>query len=257
MQLKQPRLAELVASALRQKIVSGELRDGDMLPKQEELLAEFRVSKPSIREALRILETEGLITVRRGNVGGATVHRPKPSNTAHMLALVLEVRDVTLGDVSAARERLEPMCAAICAERADRAETVLPVLDALQEEAERCVHDEEAFTHSCLAFHREIVNRCGNQTMIAVVSMLEAVYTRHIHEQDRRRGNRGETFGLAQREQTLVAHRRTIDAIAAGDVDEVQKVMRDHLVVQVTKRAKTSRVDLSQRIRVATLGGND
>ena len=65
-----PRLAEMVAAGLRDKILSGELDDGDLLPRQEDLLAEFGVSPPSIREALRILETEGLITVKRGNVGG-------------------------------------------------------------------------------------------------------------------------------------------------------------------------------------------
>src|SRR5258707_5212277 len=75
-QLRQPRLAELVADELRGQITSGALRDEDMLPKFDELLQEFQVSKPSLREALRILETEGLITVRRGNVGGAIVHAP-------------------------------------------------------------------------------------------------------------------------------------------------------------------------------------
>src|SRR4029079_12199745 len=58
-QLRQPRLAELVAAALRSRILSGRLPDGSMLPKQEELIEEFKVSKPSMREALRILETEG------------------------------------------------------------------------------------------------------------------------------------------------------------------------------------------------------
>ena len=96
MPLRQPRLAEMVADGLRERILSGELGDGDMLPKQDDLLAEFRVSPPSIREALRILETEGLITVQRGNVGGAIVHRPKPATAAYMLGLVMQSRSVQL-----------------------------------------------------------------------------------------------------------------------------------------------------------------
>src|SRR5258707_617511 len=83
------RLDELVADALRDRITGGDLRDGDLLPKQEELLAEFRVSKPSLREALRILETEGLITVRRGNVGGAVVHLPDSDDAGYMIGLIL------------------------------------------------------------------------------------------------------------------------------------------------------------------------
>jgi GntR family transcriptional repressor for pyruvate dehydrogenase complex len=101
MQLRQPRLAEMVADVLRRRILAGQLADGSMLPKQEELIDEFGVSKPSMREALRILETEGLITVQRGNVGGAIVHAPQASNAAYMLGLVLQSRSVSLYDVGA------------------------------------------------------------------------------------------------------------------------------------------------------------
>src|SRR5438309_709655 len=93
-QLRQPRLAEMVAAALRKRIVSGGIEDGGMLPKQEDLMAEFGISLPPMREALRILETEGLITVRRGNTGGAVVHQPQATKAAYMLGLVLQSRDV-------------------------------------------------------------------------------------------------------------------------------------------------------------------
>ena len=61
-------MAELVARALRQQIVDGRLHDGDRLPKQDELAERFDISGPSVREGLRILEAEGLITVRRGKL---------------------------------------------------------------------------------------------------------------------------------------------------------------------------------------------
>jgi len=80
--MRQPRLAEMVASALRDEILSGSLTEGDTLPRQEDLLADFQVSPPAVREALRILETEGLVSVRRGNVGGAVVHVPSARGVA-------------------------------------------------------------------------------------------------------------------------------------------------------------------------------
>ena len=83
-QLRQPRLADMVASVLRDRIVNGELGNGDLLPKQDELLEEFRISRPSLREALRILESEGLLTVRRGNVGGSVVEAPNAESSAYM-----------------------------------------------------------------------------------------------------------------------------------------------------------------------------
>src|SRR6201996_595515 len=115
----------MVADGLRERILSGELADGAMLPKQDDLLAEFRVSPPSIREALRILETEGLITVQRGNVGGAIVHRPQPAKAAYMLGMVLQSRAVDLLDVQNALRSLEPVCAAAAASRPDRETTLL------------------------------------------------------------------------------------------------------------------------------------
>src|SRR5665213_2233949 len=96
-QLKQPRLAEIIAVNLRDRILASEFADGSNLPKQEDLLDEFGVSPPSMREALRILETEGLVTVQRGNVGGAVVHQPQVAKVAYMMALVLQARTVALG----------------------------------------------------------------------------------------------------------------------------------------------------------------
>ena len=76
------RTAEIVADELRRQIIDGELSDGDLLPRQEILVEQFNVSLVSLREALRILETEGLLSVRRGNRGGAVVHAPAKASAA-------------------------------------------------------------------------------------------------------------------------------------------------------------------------------
>ena len=107
----------MVAAELRERILSGAIPDGGSLPKHEDLLEEFQVSGPSIREAFRILETEGLVTVRRGNVGGAIVHVPQPSTAAYMLGLVMQAHDVGLSDVAAALQKIEPLCVSMCAAR--------------------------------------------------------------------------------------------------------------------------------------------
>ena len=71
--LQQLSLAERLADELRERILDGRLIDGSVLPKQDEIVEQFGVSKPSAREAFCILETEGLITVRRGSIGGSVV----------------------------------------------------------------------------------------------------------------------------------------------------------------------------------------
>ena len=109
--MRSPRLAELVADELRSEILSGAVDDGGRLDTQEVLLARFNVGLPAIREAMRILEVEGLVTVHRGNVGGATVHLPTADNVVYMMAMVLECRKVGLEDVADTLRRLEPICA--------------------------------------------------------------------------------------------------------------------------------------------------
>lgn len=96
-----------MADELRERIINGELADGSSLPKQDDLLEEFAVSTPSAREAFRILETEGLLTVQRGNVGGAVVHLPNSEEVAYTLSLVLQSRSVTLEDVGLALQQIE------------------------------------------------------------------------------------------------------------------------------------------------------
>ena len=128
--IRQPRVAEIVASRLRDDILSGRLKEGDVLPSQESLFHEFGVSPPALREAIHILETDGLISVRRGNVGGAVVHQPSAERTAHMISMVLQSRSATPADVSGALMHLEPICAGMCAARDDRMTEVVPYLEA-------------------------------------------------------------------------------------------------------------------------------
>ena len=127
--IRQPRVAEIVASQLRDDILSGRLKEGDVLPSQEILFQEFGVSPPALREAIHILESDGLVSVRRGNVGGAVVHQPSAERTAHMISMVLQARAATPADVSEALLHLEPICAGMCAARDDRMTEVVPFLE--------------------------------------------------------------------------------------------------------------------------------
>jgi DNA-binding FadR family transcriptional regulator len=227
-QLKQPRIAEIVAEGLRQRILTGELEDGAMLPKQDELLAEFGVSPPSIREALRILETEGLITVQRGNVGGAIVHRPQASKAAYMLGLVLQSRGVNLGDLVDAMRKLEPVCAAECALRADRRQTVLPRLRAVLDKGLEMIDDADAFIGLARQFHIELVANCGNETMGLVVGALEALWSAQVDVLARDVARHGSFSDRSVRQSLADEHERIYRLIAEGDARGVEQATRDH-----------------------------
>ena len=131
------RVADVVADRIRDLIIDGKLADGDRLPPLDALLEEFSISGPSMREALRVLESEGLITVQRGSVGGSVVHRPEPRTAAYTIALVLRSRSTELHDVFDALALLVPMCAMLCARRSDRKKAVVPELRRINVESRR------------------------------------------------------------------------------------------------------------------------
>jgi GntR family transcriptional regulator, transcriptional repressor for pyruvate dehydrogenase complex len=228
-QLRHPRLADVVADRLRSRILSGELPDGSMLPTQNELLEEFRVSSPSVREALRILETEGLVTVQRGKFGGAVVHEPRADKAAYMLAMVLEHKHTALDDVSRAIGRLEPSCAAACAERPDRDEAVLPGLDATIADAEAAVDAPEAFAHAARTFHERLVSSCGNETLILIVGAAETIWSGQVRGQPDTGRRTAVIAERADRVRALDEHRALCEAIRAGDAALAERLDREHL----------------------------
>ncbi|GLI98445.1 GntR family transcriptional regulator [Sphingobium sp. BS19] len=226
--LRQPRVAEIVASSLRARILSGALADGDMLPKQEELLTEFGVSPPAIREAFRILETEGLITVLRGNVGGAIIHVPHPGTAAYMLGLVLQARSVSLMDLSDGMRQLEPACAAQAALRPDRETTVLPQLRANIDACMAAIDDPNTFIGLARAFHTELVSNCGNETMSLVVGALENLWSAQVDVLARSKLVHGSFADRSVRLSLAREHERIYRAIEEGDAQSVERAIREH-----------------------------
>src|SRR5882757_2112320 len=114
--VRSPKTAELVAGTLRRMVVDGQLKDGDFLPNEAELMAHFGVSRPTLREAVRVLESERLVEVRRGSRTGARVCVPGPEIVARPAGLLLALSGTTLADVMTARIAIEPPAAKLLAE---------------------------------------------------------------------------------------------------------------------------------------------
>ncbi len=93
--LREPKMADRVATVLRRMFIRGEITEGTMLPPESELMERFGVSRPTLREAFRVLESESLIEVHRGVRGGARVTRPRRETLARYAGLILEYEGVT------------------------------------------------------------------------------------------------------------------------------------------------------------------
>jgi len=224
--IRQPRVAEIVAARLRDEILSGRIKEGDVLPSQDSLLAEFGVSPPALREAIHLLETDGLISVRRGNMGGAVVHQPSAERTAHMISMVLQSRASTPADVSGALLHLEPICAGMCAAREDRSTEVLPYLEAEIDLQTEQFDDLSQYVPNARRFHEAIVSRCGNEPMILLIGSLELSWSAHEASVW---SDEGDPMQLKTMRAALRDHQRLVDAIRDGNEGRAVKLAQDHL----------------------------
>ena len=202
-QVRVPKTAELVAAHLRRQIVRGELVEGDALPPEAVLMEQFGVSRPTLREAFRVLESEALISVRRGAHGGARVHTPNGQVAARYAGLVLEHRHTTISDVHTAHTLLEPAAVRLLATHPS--ETVLTQL-------------HTALTHpDPTHFHHALVDHAGNQTLTMIAGMLRHILDSHTHP----------TPPAAPHNHH--DHTRLLDLIADRDPDAAEAHWRTHL----------------------------
>lgn len=247
------RVAEAVADDLRARILFGDLVDGAELPKEDELRELYGVGKPSFREALRILETEGLLTVRRGNVGGAVVHRPTATAVGNSLAMVLASHGTAMADVARALHAVEPACAALCAERSDRRREVVPRLREIQRESLRSVDDLLLATTLSRRFHEALVALCGNHTLIVMAGALETLWS---HHQSTWAGMKEdpESIPVEERRDAFEVHQQIIDLIAAGEASAVREVTSQHLDRALAYAGESAETVLVEPVKL--LGGN-
>ena len=224
--IRVPKIAEIVATSLREQIIRGDLHEGDTLPPEADLLAHFGVSRPTLREAFRILENESLISIRRGAHGGAEIHRPSPAVSARSIGMLLQTMGATVRDVHTARAIIEPAAARMAAEN-QTSDTVDRLRAALDEER-KAMNDPDRFGHAALAFHEEVIRSAGNITLTVLWGMFSHIIDAHqsavvadvkstsgAHHLDNRQGYR--------------SHKKLLDLMEGGDPNLVETFWRNHL----------------------------
>lgn len=224
--LHMPKMAELIGGSLRRQIVRGELQAGDALPSEAALMEQFGVSRPTLREAFRVLESESLITIRRGAHGGARVRSPDGALAARYAGLVLEYRGTRLGDVYKARTEIEGSAARLAAgaRTPEDLERLNAVYDEITEETDdlRRIALHEAFDAA-------IVETSANQTLVVLSQILRGVLDTATTEAVA--SSIGEPFAVKAYQEAHLAHRRLIDLIEAGDGERAEAHWRRHLIL--------------------------
>lgn len=279
--MRVPKTAELVAAHLRRQIVRGELVEGDALPPEAVLMEQFGVSRPTLREAFRVLESEALISVRRGAHGGARVHRPDGHVAARYAGLVLEHRRTTVADVQRARASLEAPAVRMLAEAP--AQPVLSRLRAALSESASAIdggggggRDGQASPGgpgrydagqqgaagagvdgavpdprvSLNGFHHLLVELGGNQTLTVIDNMLRHIlHTATSHQPAA--GDHPDAAGSAVTAGTHGSladhhdvHSRLVELIERGEADAAEALWRRHLAESADELPSTAVLDL-------------
>lgn len=224
--LRLPKASELVAAHLRRQIIRGELANGQMLPSEAALIQQFGVSRPTLREALRLLEAESLISIRRGAHGGMRVHPPDGRVAATYTGLMLQYQGTTLEDVYEARLAIE-----LGVIRRLALERTKSDLVRLRQAAEKELPISESPGSSILEqtiFHSVILEVGRNKTLALFNEMIHEIID--LANYSRATSTDAQEKSKRSLQRAARAHIRIVDLIEAKDVSGVVELWTAHLI---------------------------
>lgn len=214
--IKSTRIYEEIVRQIKAMIAEGRLKSGDQLPPERDLAGKFVVSRTSVREALRALESLGLVEVRPGE--GTFVREVSVEALIEPLAMVLASQREAIGELFEARRLLEPAIAALAARRATPDE-IQEMERILEEQAKEIATGRTGLAQDAL-FHAAIAAAAHNQAISRIVHAVMDLLTQSREESLN-------TPGRPQRSHQ--DHRRVLEAIRQRDDTAAAAAMRDHV----------------------------
>jgi DNA-binding FadR family transcriptional regulator len=224
------KLSHALVELFRAKIASGELKPGDTLLPEAELLEELQVSRPTLRQALRVLESESLIQLGRGARTGATVLQPSIETPAQYGALYLATQGATLAEIHQVRALLEPPLAALIARRADP-----DAIDCLRE----CVKTQQdalkrgdyvSAASAVNEFHERLSRLSENKALRLFAGMLHDIAINVYPQIPLASSNPQQRRNIWRRsEKSTEAHAHLVSLIAAGKAAAAQRFWHSYM----------------------------
>lgn len=209
------------------KAFFGGMMPGDRLGTETELAEQFGVSRITIRDAIRALEAQGIVTVRVGAGGGLRIAEGDPDRYADALSIQLHLMGITWAELTEAMRAVEPSMAGLAAQNASAAD--IARLRELIDQAGASVGDPARFTDLALDFHLAVAGAAGNRAIRAFLRSLRSA--QHL------KFEANTSPEVAERVTRM--HGEILDAIAAGDSELATRRMNEHLALVVSHPDKT------------------
>lgn len=208
---------EDIVRQIRSMIDSGKLRPGDRLPPEREMAAMFRVSRNTVREAIRALAEKDLVESRQGS--GTFVRDAGPDQLVETLARAIQCGKTRLQDIFQARMLIEPEISRLAAENATD-DDVFKLRQVIREQKQAILSGQSAQKHDN-SFHELIAAASGNSVLLELVTGMHGILYQT---------RTGELQFAARQDASLAAHARIVEAIASGNGQEAADAMKSHLV---------------------------
>ncbi|MGH8142515.1 MAG: FadR/GntR family transcriptional regulator [Steroidobacteraceae bacterium] len=234
------KLSHSIAERLRARIAHGELVAGDSLPPEAQLLTEFKVSRPTLREALRILESEKLIELSRGARFGATVVGPSIEAVSRYSGLYLASRGTTLAEIHQVRMLIEPPLAALMAQY--RSEPHVQALRECVESQHAALKRKDYFATiaAVIEFHSIMERSVGNGALGLIAGMLHDCAMK-VYPQMLMTGSSAQSQAVKQRtEESVKGHAALSELIAHGKMFEAESFWRSYMQDTAAFLARTN-----------------
>jgi DNA-binding FadR family transcriptional regulator len=211
-----------LADALREKILTGAFDEGAALPSERDIVDQTGLGRSSVREALRVLEVEGLIATKTGRHGGAFARRPDEGGLSRFVSLFVRGRSVPIEVLLEARSTLEPSLAFLAAVHRTAADVA-----ALGEacSAMEAATDEVSFGRLNVAWHYGIAAASHNELLVAFLTSISSV----IAQASESHARVFEAEFSEIRSAVVRAHRGVTDAVVRGQPEAAKRRMERHL----------------------------
>lgn len=240
--VQRQRLHETIASRLEEMILEGEFRPGEALPTENEMATQFQVSRTVVRDAIRVLDTKGLVEIRHGV--GTFVTSSGRERLAEALELSLRRGDYTPWEIYVIRRGLEMTVVEEAIKKAtpEQIREMRELLARYRERLKqrRTIHDRDPDEHK--HFHQLMVRSTGNRVLM---DLLDPITVFHIPQH---LGYvNAPSISEEEEEAYIRGHETIVDAIEARDLEAAREAMQEHLNV-LAERARRAAAELGMQI---------